>query len=219
MTDAFDFSVLANNLGFFADGLWLSAQLTVLAVFAGMAFGTVLALMRLSSFKPASVVAGTYVNLVRSIPLVLVIFWIYILAPRILGQTITPFRSVLVAFIIFEAAYYCEIIRAGISSVPRGQVHAARALGLNRLQTFRYVILPPAFRNMVPVLLTQAIVMFQDTSVVYVVGLRDLLTTADIVSNRANRPIEVFTFVALIYLVICYLASLLASRLRRRYVL
>jgi glutamate/aspartate transport system permease protein len=152
-------------------------------------------------------------------PLILVIFWFYTLAPKLIGRPVSSFYSVLIAFVMFEAAYYSEIIRAGISSVRRGQISAAMALGLTNLQAMRYVILPQALRNMVPVLLTQSIVMLQDTSLVYVVGLRDFLTSADIVASRDNRPTELYMFVALVFLVICFSASRLANRLRRRYVL
>jgi glutamate/aspartate transport system permease protein len=132
---------------------------------------------------------------------------------------VSGFYSVLIAFVMFEAAYYSEIVRAGISSVRRGQIAAAMALGLTNLQAMRYVILPQAVRNMVPVLLTQSIVMLQDTSLVYVVGLRDFLTSADIVASRDNRPTELYMFVALVFLVVCFSASRLVNRLRRKYAL
>ena len=134
-----------------------------------------------------SALAGGYVNFLRSLPLILVIFWFYVLTPKIVGHPIDAYSSVLVAFILFEAAYYCEIIRAGISSVKRGQVQAGLAMGFSYLRVMRYVILPQALRNMVPVLLTQAIIMFQDTSIVYVVGVRDFLTTADVVATAIRN--------------------------------
>jgi glutamate/aspartate transport system permease protein len=139
--------------------------------------------------------------------------------PKLIGRPVSSFYSVLIAFVMFEAAYYSEIIRAGISSVRRGQISAAMALGLTNMQSMRYVVLPQAVRNMVPVLLTQSIVMLQDTSLVYVVGLRDFLTSADIVASRDNRPTELYMFVAIVFLVICFSASRLANRLRRRYAL
>jgi glutamate/aspartate transport system permease protein len=191
--------------------------LTFLAICGGILGGTILALCRLSPFAPLSFVAGSYVNFFRSMPLILVIFWFYFLVPFILGRPVGGFYSVLVAFILFEAAYYCEIIRAGISSVGRGQVSAGQALGLSYRQNMRYIVLPQAFRNMIPVLLTQAIVLFQDTSLVYVVGLHDFLVTGDIVANRDNRLLEMYTTVALVYFVLCLIGSMGVRRLQRNY--
>jgi glutamate/aspartate transport system permease protein len=167
----------------------------------------------------ADFVAGSYVNFFRSMPLILVIFWFYFLVPIIVGRPVGGFYSVLVAFVLFEAAYYCEIMRAGISSVRSGQVYAGQALGLTYRQNMRYIVLPQAFRNMVPILLTQAIILFQDTSLVYVVGLRDFLVAADVVANRDNRLLEMFTTVALVYFVLCLAGSLYARRLNRKYTL
>ena len=215
----FDLAVLAHNLPFLAAGMWVTLQLTVLAVLGGMAIGTVLAVMRLSALKPLSWAVAAYVNFLRSMPLILVIFWFYTLVPKLIGRPVSGFYSVLIAFVMFEAAYYSEIIRAGISSVRRGQISAAMALGLTKMQAMRYVILPQAVRNMMPVLLTQSIIMLQDTSLVYVVGLRDFLTSADIVASRDNRPTELYLFVAIVFLVVCFSASRLANRLRRRYAL
>lgn len=219
MSGAFDFDVLWRNLPFLWNGMLLTLQLMVLAVGGGLALGTVLAVLRMSPIKPVSWAVAAYVNFLRSMPLILVIFWFYTLVPKIIGASISGFYSVLIAFIMFEAAYYSEIIRAGISSVRRGQIAAAMALGLTNLQAMRYVILPQAVRNMVPVLLTQSIVMLQDTSLVYVVGLRDFLTAADIVAGRDNRPTELYVTVALVFLVICFAGSRLANLLRRRYTL
>jgi len=180
--------------------------------------------MRLSSMVWLSSLAGAYVNLFRSIPLVLVIFWFYFLVPFMLkamtgDQTITvgPFYSALIAFMIFEAAYYCEIIRAGIQSIPRGQVSAAYALGMTYGQAMRYIILPQAFRNMIPLLLTQSIILFQDTSLVYVISLADFLGVASKVGQRDGRLVEMYLFAAVVYLVISYSASWLVMRLQKRY--
>jgi glutamate/aspartate transport system permease protein len=169
--------------------------------------------------------AGGYVNLLRSTPLILVIFWFYFLVPlamkKISGDAyatgIGPFYSALIAFTMFEAAYYCEIIRAGIQSVPRGQVHAAYALGLNYRLAMMKVILPQAFRNMVPILLTQGIILFQDTSLVYVVGLTDFMGAASKVAQRDGRLIEMYLFAALIYFLFCYSASYFVKWLQARY--
>jgi glutamate/aspartate transport system permease protein len=219
MSGAFDFDVIARNLPFLWNGMLLTLQLTVLAVAGGLILGTVLAVARLSPVKPVSWAVAAYVNFLRSMPLILVIFWFYTLVPRVIGTSISSFYSVLIAFVMFEAAYYCEIIRAGLSSIRRGQISAALALGLTNTQAMRYVVLPQAIRNMIPVLLTQSIVMLQDTSLVYVVGLRDVLTAADVVAGRDNRPTELYLFVALVFLVICFSGSRLVNRLRRRYAL
>jgi glutamate/aspartate transport system permease protein len=198
-------------------GMGVSLALTGLAIIGGILLGVLLALMRLSRFAPLALAAGGYVNFFRAMPLILVIFWFYFLVPLLLGRPVGPFYSVLIAFTLFEAAYYSEIIRAGIQSVTRGQINAGLAVGLTYLQTMRHVVLPQAFRNMVPVLVTQAIILFQDTSLVYVVGLRDFLTTADMIVSIDNRPVELYTFAAAVYLVICLAGSLWVRRLRRRY--
>jgi glutamate/aspartate transport system permease protein len=215
----FDVNVLFQHKELLFHGLMISFQLTLIAIVGGMLIGTCLALMRMSSIWIVSALAGGYVNFLRSLPLILVIFWFYVLTPKIVGHPIDAYSSVLIAFILFEAAYYCEIIRAGISSVKRGQVQAGLAMGFSYLRVMRFVILPQALRNMLPVLLTQAIIMFQDTSIVYVVGVRDFLTTADVVANSTNRPIELYSAVAITYLVICFTASQLVGRLQRRYAL
>jgi glutamate/aspartate transport system permease protein len=198
-------------------GMGVSLALTGLAIIGGILLGVLLTLMRLSRFAPLALAAGGYVNFFRAMPLILVIFWFYFLVPLLLGRPVGPFYSVLIAFTLFEAAYYSEIIRAGIQSVTRGQINAGLAVGLTYLQTMRHVVLPQAFRNMVPVLVTQAIILFQDTSLVYVVGLRDFLTTADMIVSIDNRPVELYTFAAAVYLVICLAGSLWVRRLRRRY--
>jgi glutamate/aspartate transport system permease protein len=188
-----------------------------LAICGGILGGTLLALCRLSPFGWLSFTAGSYVNFFRSMPLILVIFWFYFLVPLLVGRPVGGFYSVLIAFILFEAAYYCEIIRAGISSVRHGQIYAGQALGLTYQQNMRYVVLPQAFRNMIPVLLTQAIILFQDTSLVYVVGLRDFLVAGDIIANRDNRLFEMYLTVAFVYFVLCLLGSLGVRRLQRNY--
>lgn len=213
----FDFNVLVQYKWLLWQGLVVSFQLTFTAITGGIFLGIFLALMRMSRLRFVSAPAGFYVNFLRSMPLILVIFWFYVLTPKIVGHPIDAYSSVLIAFILFEAAYYCEIIRAGISSVKRGQVQAGLAVGFTYFDMMRYVVLPQAFRNMLPVILTQSIIMFQDTSIVYIVGVRDFLTTADVVANSTNRPIELYTTVAVVYLIICFTASKLVGRLQRSY--
>ena len=217
MFGEFDTGVVFDNLHFLLEGMQTTLILTVIAIGGGLVLGTLLALARLAPFKPLSFVAGTYVNFFRSMPLILVIFWFYFLVPHIVGRPVGGFYSVLVAFVMFEAAYYCEIMRAGIQSVRKGQIYAGQALGLTYAQNMRYVVLPQAFRNMVPILMTQAIILFQDTSLVYVVGIKDFLVSADLVANRENRILEMFTTVALVYFVICLSGSLLVKRLQRKF--
>jgi len=213
----FDTGVIFDNLHFLVEGMQTTLILTVIAIGGGLVLGTLLALARLAPFKPLAFVAGSYVNFFRSMPLILVIFWFYFLVPHIVGRPVGGFYSVLVAFVMFEAAYYCEIMRAGIQSVRNGQIYAGQALGLTYAQNMRYVVLPQAFRNMVPILMTQAIILFQDTSLVYVVGVKDFLVSADLVANRENRVLEMFTTVALVYFVICLSGSLLVKRLQRKF--
>jgi glutamate/aspartate transport system permease protein len=211
----YDFNAIARAAPFLLEGMATSLALSALAIALGLAWGTLLAVARLSPQPLLSMLAATYVNGIRAVPLIMVIFWIYFLLPMLSGRQIGAFNSALVAFVIFEGAYFSEIIRAGIKAVGRGQLQAALASGMSRLQGMRLVVLPQAFRNMRPVLLTQGIAIFQDTSLVYVVGLMDFLTAASIVANRDGRLIELYTFAALVYLCLCLLASTLVARLQQ----
>jgi glutamate/aspartate transport system permease protein len=225
MFAGFDWDVINRSFGYlFREGMTFTLTLTALAMFMGIIFGTLLAMMRLSSFKVLSYVAGAYVNLMRSVPLVLVIFWFYFLVPYIgawiLQQNepikVGAFLSSVITFTMFEAAYYCEIMRAGIQSIPRGQVWAGYALGLNYWQTMGNVVLPQAFRNMMPVLLTQTIILFQDTSLVYVLSITDFLGAASKVAQRDGRLVEMYLFVAVVYFIISFCLSLLVKRLQAK---
>jgi len=225
MFSDFDFAVIIRSLPYlFYDGMTFTLMLTAFATAGGIVFGTLLAMMRLSGFAPISLIAVGYVNLMRSVPLLLVIFWFYFLVPYI-GQWMTSadrpiqvgaFVSSFVTFTLFEAAYFAEIMRAGIQSIPRGQVAAAQALGMAYLQTMSYIVLPQAFRNMVPILLTQTIILFQDTSLVYVISITDFMGAASKVAQRDGRLVEMYLFAALVYFVISFLASLLVRRLQSR---
>src|SRR6201995_757332 len=221
----FDFDVIRRSLSYlFFDGMTFTLTLTALATLGGIVFGTLIAMMRLSGSWLTSRIAGLYVDLMRSLPLVLVIFWFYFLMPYI-GQWLTgasrpikvgAFASSLITFIMFEAAYFSEIMRAGIQSISRGQPMAAQALGLNYRQTMRYVVLPQPFRNMLPVLLTQTIVLFQDTSLVYVLSITDFLGAASKVAQRDGRLVEMYLFAALVYFTISCVASFAVRRLQAR---
>jgi glutamate/aspartate transport system permease protein len=213
----FDFQVVIDSIPFLWEGMLLTFLLTLLAIAGGLVLGTLLALARLSHSSTVSFIAGSYVNFFRSMPLILVIFWFYFLVPVIVGRPVGGFYSVLVAFTLFEAAYYCEIMRAGIQSVRKGQLQAGQALGLTYFQNMKCVVLPQAFRNMLPILLTQAIILFQDTSLVYVVGLHDFLVNAEIVATRENRLIEMFSTVAVVYFILCLSFSMSIRKLQRRF--
>jgi glutamate/aspartate transport system permease protein len=225
MFAGFDFDVIQRSWVYlFRDGMTFTLTLTGLAMVGGIFFGTLLAMMRLSKFRGLATVAGGYVNLMRSLPLVLVIFWFFFLVPYIYGALmgegkpipIGPFYSALITFTMFEAAYYCEIMRAGIQSIPRGQVWAGYALGLNYWHTMGRIVLPQAFRNMLPVLLTQTVILFQDTSLVYVISATDFLGAAAKVANRDYRLVEMYTFVAVVYFIISFGLSYAVKRLQER---
>ena len=225
MDAGFDFDVIRRSLSYlFLDGMTFTLTLTLIAMTGGIIFGTLLAMMRLSSFTPLSMLAGAYVNLMRSLPLVLVIFWFFFLVPYI-GAWIVgakdpikvgSWTSCVITFTMFEAAYYCEIMRAGIQSIARGQVWAGYALGLDYWQTMGRIVLPQAFRNMIPVLLTQTVILFQDTSLVYVISATDFLGAASKVANRDYRLVEMYSFVAVVYFVMSFGLSALVKRLQDR---
>ncbi len=219
-----DFGIIANSLPYLWKGFQYTVQLTVTAALGGLFFGTLLALARLSPIKWFSTFAGGYVDLMRSIPLVLVIFWFFFLMPEILQWAtraerpvqIGAERTAIITFIMFEAAYFCEIMRAGIQSIPKGQVNSAYALGLTYSQAMRLVILPQAFRNMIPILLTQTIILFQDTSLVYVISATDFVGAASKIAQRDGRLIEMYLFVAVVYFVLCYTLSFMVKRLQKK---
>lgn len=201
---------------FIAKGLAFSVTLTIVATLGGIVFGTLLALMRLSGRKPLVWIATFYVNTMRSIPLVMVILWFFLLIPLLIGRSIGAELSAYITFIAFEAAYFSEIMRAGIQSIARGQVYAGQALGMTYAQNMRLIVLPQAFRNMVPVLLTQTIILFQDTSLVYAIGAYDLLKGFDTGGKIYGRPEESYLVAAVVYFVICYALSWLVKRLNTR---
>ncbi len=197
-------------------GFLFSIQLTIIATVGGIFFGTLLALMRLSGKKWLELPAATYVNMMRSIPLVMVILWFFLLMPAILGRPIGAELSAIITFVAFEAAFFCEIMRSGIQSIPRGQIHAGQAMGMTYSQNMRLVILPQAFRNMIPVLLTQTIILFQDTSLVYAIGAYDMLKGFEVAGKNFGRPIETYLAAAVIYFLICFSLSKLVRRLQKR---
>jgi len=212
-----DPDVVWRNIPYLWEGLKLSFLLAAMAIAGGIFFGSFMALARMSRFAPVAWLAAGYVNFFRSVPLILVIFWIYFLVPLLLGRATGPFVSAVVAFTLFETAYYCEIIRAGLQSIPRGQVHAGISTGMSRFQAMRHIVAPQAFRNMAPILLTQSIILFQDTSLVYVVTLRDFMTNASTVANQELRLVELYLFAAVVYFTICFTGSRFVNRMGGRF--
>lgn len=213
-----DFGFLTWNVisSFVLKGLIFSFQLTLIAMVGGIVLGTLLALMRLSGIKWLVVPAAAYVNTLRSIPLVMVILWFFLLIPLLIGRPMGAELSAIITFTVFEAAYYSEIMRAGIQSVPKGQVYAGYAMGMTYKQCMQLVVLPQAFRNMLPVLLTQTIILFQDTSLVYAIGAYDLLKGFEIAGKNFNRPVETYLVAAVVYFVICFSLSMLVRQLQKK---
>ena len=215
---ALDFSFVEWDIfnKFVLKGMLFSVELTIVATVGGIVFGTVLALMRLSGNKALELPAVVYVNGMRSIPLVMVILWFFLLIPFLIGRSIGAELSATITFVAFEAAYFSEIMRAGIQSIPRGQVMAGQALGMSYSQNMRLIVLPQAFRNMIPVLLTQTIILFQDTSLVYAIGAYDLLKGFVTAGKIYGRVEEMYILAALVYFVICFGLSALVRRLQAR---
>ena len=219
---SFDWSSIPGAMPYLWEGMVRTLQITLVAVTAGMIIGTILAVCRLSKSRVLSTLAGLYVTCFRSIPLVMVLLWFYLLVPdlikRVVGNPSLDIRllSAFVAFSLFEASYYAEIIRAGIQSVSKGQVSAGLALGMTGGETMRLIILPQAFRRMIPLLLTQAIILFQDTSLVYVMGLADFFGVAYNTGNRDGTLVELILFSGAVYLVICFAASTLVRKLQKK---
>ena len=218
----FDWSSIPGALPFLARGAVITLEITLTAVVFGVIWGTLLAVARLSSFAFLTKPATAYVNLFRSIPFVMVILWFFLIVPQaihaVFGGAVRDIRltSALAAFSLFQAAYYSEIIRAGIQSVPKGQAQAGYALGMRYGQVMSLIVLPQAFRNMVPLLLTQTIILFQDTSLVYVIGLADFFGSAQRVGERDGRLVELLLFAGAIYFVICSAMSYLVKRLQEQ---
>ncbi len=219
----FDWSSIPGALPYLWSGMVMTFKITAVAVIAGIVWGTLLALMRMSPFKPLAWFGASYVNLFRSIPLVMVLLWFFLIVPTLLislfdipRSSDTRLVSAMVAFSLFEAAYYSEIIRAGIRSVSKGQMAAAKALGMHYGQAMRLVILPQAFRNMVPLLLTQGIILFQDTSLVYVSSLADFFGVSYQVGSRDGRLVELLLFAGAVYFIFSFTASLLVKHFQRK---
>ena len=219
----YDWSLVPRAIPHLWVGMKVTLQITITAMVVGIALGTVLAIMRLSKSRVLSAISAGYVNLFRAIPLIMVLLWFFLIVPALIERifnlsraTDTRITSALVAFSLFQAAYYAEIIRAGIQSVKAGQIGAAQALGMTFGQSMRLVVLPQAFRNMTPLLLTQTIILFQDTSLVYVSAVPDFFGVANLVGTRDGRPVEMILFAGAVYFVICFALSTLVKRWQNR---
>ena len=218
-----DWSSIPGALPYLWQGMVVTLKITAAGIIAGIILGTLLGVMRLAKNPILSGIAAVYVNVFRSIPLIMVLLWFFLIVPQLLEDVFriskssdTRLTSAMVAFALFQAAYYAEIIRAGIQSVSSGQVNAAKALGMTGKQTMTLVVLPQAFRNMVPLLLTQSVILFQDTSLVYVSALADFFGTAYKVGDRDGRLVELLLFAGAVYFVISYVASYITKRLNDR---
>lgn len=209
---AFDYKVIIDNFPFLMRGLVTTFQLAIIAISGGLILGTLVGMARLSTRPYVYYPATVFVNFLRSIPLILVIFWFYFLVPLIAGRPLGDFLSASVAFIVFEASYFAEIIRAGIQSIPKGQMQAGYSTGLDYRKTMRHIIIPQALRNMIPSLLTQSVIIFQDTSLAYVIGLKEFLRSASVVDAREVRSLELYTFVGIVYFLFCFTMSYLTKR-------
>jgi len=219
-----DFSVIVKNLDFlivqglfgFGNFVGGTLRLAIPAIVLGFALGIFVGLGRLARSPWIRIPATLYVELFRGVPLVMVIFWFWFIIPVLLRVALPEYGVALTAFVVFEAAYLGEIVRAGIQSVPRGQMEAATATGLTQTQAMLHVILPQALRNMIPALVTQFIVLFKDTSLASIIGYVDLTKAAQIVSNREIRPFELYLFIAVVYWLCTYSMSRYARYLERR---
>jgi glutamate/aspartate transport system permease protein len=213
-----DFSFITWKLvsAFILKGLAFSIELTLIAMVGGIVLGTLLAMMRLSGKPWLAYPSAGYVNLFRSIPLVMVILWFFLLIPKLIGHPLGGAVSAMITFTFFEAAYYSEIMRAGIQSVSRGQVSAGYAVGMSYSQCMKLIVLPQAFRNMLPVLFTQTIILFQDTSLVYAVGEYDLLKGFEVAGKNYNRPVETYLLAAVVYFIICFSLSMMVRQLQKK---
>lgn len=209
----FEWQVISHNFFFLMGGLVTTFELALIAIAGGLTLGILVGMGRLSTIKPIYYTSSLFVNLMRTQPLLLVIFWFYFLMPLVLGRPIGDFTSASIAFIIFEASYFAEIIRAGIQSISKGQVEAAYSTGFTYWQTMRYFIIPQALRNMMPSLITQGVVVFQDTSLAYVIGLREFLRSANVVDAREMRSVELYLFVGFVYFIVCFSMSRVCKKM------
>ena len=217
--------VVWNNFDYFLWGAWpdgplgglaMSILLSMGGIFGAFWLGLAAGLMRLSKRWWVAWPAVVYIEVVRGIPLLLVIFWFYFLAPVIFGSPMPEAQSALIAFIVFTSAYVAEIVRAGVLSLPKGQTEAARGSGLSHVQTMRYVILPQALRNMIPSFVNQFVSLIKDTSLAAIVGVNELLRAGQQVMNRDYVTTEIFVTIAIMYFIVCYVLTEISRKLERQ---
>ena len=211
-----DWSVIPDNLPFLMKGLWVSVKLAVLVACLSFSIACVIAVGRISSRPWIRYPSAMFVNAMRSNPLILILFWFFFLVPVFTGEPVGDFASVMIAFVVFFSAYFTEIIRSGIQSVGRNQIQAGLSTGLTYFQTMRMIILPQALRNMAPALITECVIVFQGTTIAYVVGLREFLHSTFLVTERTFRPVELYVFAAFVYFIVCFTGSHLARKLEKR---
>ena len=211
-----DWSIIVRNWPVLLSGFAITLKLALLAMGVSFLLGVVAGALRLARSPFLHYPAVIYIEFIRGVPLIMVIFWFYFVSPILAGRPLDNFTSALIAFIVFEGAYLAEIVRAGIQSVPLGQVQAAVSTGLTHVQAMRHVILPQAIRNMIPALVTRFIILFMDTSLAYIIGVRELTRVARIIAEREFRAFEVFTFIAVVYFICTYAMSLAARHFERR---
>ena len=212
-----DLRVIVENLPYMLSGLQLTVILSLVSMAGSFVGGAAFAMLRLSPWWWLRWPAILYIDIVRTVPLIMVIFWAFFLMPVLTGHATTPVKAALFALILFNTSYMAEVIRAGIQSIPKGQVEASRAIGLTYLQAMRHVVLPQALRNMSPALVSRFIALFMGTSLVYIIGVTEFFRAANNVNNRVYRSYEIFGFVALVYFVCCYALSLASTALERRF--
>ncbi len=213
-----DWSVIINNLPFLMKGLWMSVKLATLVVIFAFPLACLIAVGRISTRRWVRYPSAIFVNAMRSNPLILIVFWFFFLVPLITGKPVGDFASVMIGFVVFFSAYFTEIIRSGIQSVGRNQIQAGLSTGLTYFQTMRMIILPQALRNMMPALITECVIVFQGTTIAYVVGLREFLNSTFLITEVTLRPAELYTFAAFVYFVVCFAGSSLARQLEKRQV-
>lgn len=210
-----DWSVIADNFPFLMAGLWMSVKLAAVTICFSFPLGCVIAIGRLSKRRWLRYPSAALVNTLRSNPLILIVFWFFFLVPILTGKPIGDFMSVLAAFVVFFSAYFAEIVRAGIQSVGRNQIQAGLSTGLTYSQSMRLIVLPQALRSMLPALVTECIIVFQGTSIAYVVGMSEFLHSTFVVTERTVRPVELYLFAAAVYFVVCFSGSLMARKLEK----
>jgi glutamate/aspartate transport system permease protein len=211
-----DFSVIPRNLHYMLDGLILTVILALTSLIASLITGTVFAILRLSANPWVRIPAGTFIDVMRTIPLIMVIFWFFFLLPIVTGRPVTPISAVLIALIVFNTSYMAEVIRGGIMSVPKTQMDAVRATGVGYLRAMWHVILPQAFRNMLPALISRFVALFMGTSLAYIIGVTEFFRAANNVNNRVYQSYVIYGFVAIVYFVCCYGLSLIGQYFHSR---